>query len=732
MLKLTTSIPRSDMHRLLNGIRQRFHQMNLSQRLILNLVLVVIAIIVFIGLPTNFAMWREIENQVWLRVQDAQSATNGLYTAEVTRLKKLAGLIAGRPTLYNLIQQGDVAGMAPYLDSLKEESGNLDIVQVITPDLQAGDQLTGLPSPQAFLTGREPYAADFVTLGDPPRLFIVGISQIQSSAEGNPPVGYVLVARELKSDYMKTLEQQSGLAQSLIVDGRRIATSLPAAPSWSLDPQSALTVEKTGQACCTMGAALDQTYYVGLMPLTDSSGNVVALSEVALPGNSIRQGMVNTILISAGFSLLVMLVGSYLVVRQARTITRPLLQLSKSADQISQGNLDVSTTIDTGVPEIDQLSRHFELARRQLRYMLSVTQREMKHAERLLSLLPKGVIALDENDRITFFNPDAEEILGYHSWDVERLHYTHIFPPAPGETATMGELLHKQTDGPVVQRLNVLDAHGKPLLLYITVSPLDDNPPTGYGSERVIVIRDVTEEEAVNRLRYNFLANVAHEFRTPLSGIAATTEILVEEGTILTPNELKELLETIQLSTLHLQTLVENLLQSTTIEAGCFQVHKRPINFQGVVQDAAHLMSPLLKRRNQKLVLTLPDKLPTIWADAQRQTQVLVNLLSNASKFSPMGGKIELTITQDTDWVNVAVIDDGPGLPTDRFADLFKRFVTANQSQDTQYGIGLGLSVVKSIVEMHGGQVGAGNLPQGGAKVWFTIPIHPPEEKENL
>jgi hypothetical protein len=215
------------MHRLLNGIRQRFHQMNLSQRLILNLVLVVIAIIVFIGLPTNFAMWREVENQVWLRVQDAQSATNGLYTAEVTRLKKLAGLIAGRPTLNNLIQQGDVAGMAPYLNSLKEESGNLDIVQVITPDLQAGDQLAGLPSPQAFLAGREPYVADFVTLGDPPRLYIVGVSQIQSSTEGNPPLGYVLVARELKSDYMKTLEQQSGLAQSLIVGGRRVATSLP-------------------------------------------------------------------------------------------------------------------------------------------------------------------------------------------------------------------------------------------------------------------------------------------------------------------------------------------------------------------------------------------------------------------------------------------------------------------------------------------------------------------------
>jgi PAS domain S-box-containing protein len=408
------------------------------------------------------------------------------------------------------------------------------------------------------------------------------------------------------------------------------------------------------------------------------------------------------------------------------------LQLSKFADQISQGNLDVSTTIESNVPEINQLSRHFELARRQLRHTLSVTQREMKHAERLLSILPKGVIALDENDRITFFNPDAGEILGYNSWEVERLHYTHIFPPAPGETVTVGELLHKPADGPIAQRLNVLDAQGKPLLLYVTISPLDDHPLSGYSSERVVVIRDVTEEEAVNRLRYNFLANVAHEFRTPLAGIAATTELLVDDGNDLTPDELNELVETIRLSTLHLQTLVGNLLESTTIDAGCFQVHCRPINIQDVVQDAANLMSPLLKRRNQGLILNIPDELPTLWADANRLTQVLVNLLSNASKFSPMGGKIELNITLYPKWMTIAVLDCGPGLPTDRFADLFKRFVTANQPHDTQYGIGLGLSVVKSIVEMHGGQVGAENLPKGGAKVWFIIPIHPPEEKENL
>jgi hypothetical protein len=127
-------------------------------------VLLVIATIVFSGLPANIAKWRALERQVWLRVQDTQLATQGLYNAEITRVKKLAGLIAGRPTLYSLVQQGDVASMEPYLDALKQESGNLDFVQVNAPGYQAGDQLASLPSPQEFLAGNEPYFADFVSV----------------------------------------------------------------------------------------------------------------------------------------------------------------------------------------------------------------------------------------------------------------------------------------------------------------------------------------------------------------------------------------------------------------------------------------------------------------------------------------------------------------------------------------------------------------------------------------
>ncbi len=714
----------------IKGFQQRFQHLSLSQRLILGLVLVVVAVIIFSGVPADVAMWLQLERQIELRVEDSQTATHALYEAEVSRLKKLSGLIAGRPTLARLLQERDLAALEPYLDTLQAESANVDVLQVITPDLQAGDALEGLPDPKTFLAGNEPYFADLVLLGEPRRLYIVAISQLQPEQEAETLEGWVILARRLGTDFMLSLEAETGLAQSLIVGGKRIATSLPSAPLGAFDENSVVLVETTCEPCLTQGSSQSEHYYVGLTPLHDTSGKVVALSEVALAIDSIRRDMLGTIAFSATISLIVMLVGAFLIVRQARMITHPLSQLSQAAEQISQGNLDVSPEIDTRLPEIDQLAQHFDMARRQLRQMLAVTQREMKHAERLLSSVRQGVVALDEYGRITFFNPDAEEILGYQAEKVVHHHYSHIFPPAPGEVFGVKEILDQSPSDLAAQRVCILDAKWRPLLLAVHVSIIEEDLPDGHASERVLVIRDVTEEEAVNRLRYNFLANVAHEFRTPLAGIAATSELLADDSSSLSVEELGQLVSTIRISTLHLQTLVDNLLESTTIEAGCFKVHLRPIDILEIIQNTREIMLPLLERRKQVLEITTPTDVPTVWADANRLTQVLVNLLSNASKFSPMGGQIDLMLSLDSQGMKIAVLDCGSGLPAGLYSDLFKRFVTSNQPHETRYGIGLGLSVVKSIVELHGGQVGAENRPEGGAKVWFTIPIQPPEEKE--
>jgi signal transduction histidine kinase len=219
------------------------------------------------------------------------------------------------------------------------------------------------------------------------------------------------------------------------------------------------------------------------------------------------------------------------------------------------------------------------------------------------------------------------------------------------------------------------------------------------------------------------LANVAHEFRTPLSALAASVELLMDQAPDLSPAELEELLTSLHLGVLGLQTLIDNLLESASIEAGHFQVHARLSSLDGIMAEAIRTMQPLLDKRGQDLVVELPTDIPKVRADPRRTAQVLVNLLSNASKYGPDETEIEIGATVQGDWVRVTVADSGPGVPPEYRKNLFRRFVRPALSNDkAQVGAGLGLSVVKAVVEAHGGAVGVDDHVDGGSVFWFTLP----------
>jgi signal transduction histidine kinase len=239
-----------------------------------------------------------------------------------------------------------------------------------------------------------------------------------------------------------------------------------------------------------------------------------------------------------------------------------------------------------------------------------------------------------------------------------------------------------------------------------------------------LVFRDVSEEEAVHRLLGHFLANVAHEFRTPLSALAASTELLLDRTSELSPNELQELLTSLHLGVLSLQTLVDNLLESASIEAGRFRVSSRPSDLGEIIAEAMRTMQPLLDKRGQRLAVELPVAIPVVQADPRRTVQVLVNLLSNASRYGPTHAEIVVGVNTSDRWARVSVADRGPGIPPEYRKILFRRFVPPSPSANTaQYGTGLGLSVVRAIVEAHGGQVGVDDRRSGGSVFWFTLPM---------
>ncbi len=219
------------------------------------------------------------------------------------------------------------------------------------------------------------------------------------------------------------------------------------------------------------------------------------------------------------------------------------------------------------------------------------------------------------------------------------------------------------------------------------------------------------------------LATVAHELRAPLTALATSSELLAEDFDVLEPEQVRAMVSAIHRRTLWLQGLVENLLAAATIREGRFQLHRQPVCLTDVLADVWAVVQPLLRQRDQRVRLRGARALPIISADGRRVGQVLVNLIVNACKFGKAGTVIDVTFSRQGDRVRVSVADRGPGIGDEQAQRLFDPYYRSAATADTvKEGVGLGLSIVKSIVQAHGGSVGVGSRRGGGACFWFELP----------
>jgi len=319
---------------------------------------------------------------------------------------------------------------------------------------------------------------------------------------------------------------------------------------------------------------------------------------------------------------------------------------------------------------------------------------------------------LDEHDVITHVNESAVRILGKEAQELTGSSFQVVFP-------SLNESFLQQ-EMEQVETLCKINRQGIEIVLALTNTPLEDVLP----QKRVITIRDVTAAQASYQLQTYFLANITHEFRTPLSALKASVELMLESLGDVSQSELERLLRSIHYSVAGLQALIDNLLESASIESGHFRIHLQVVKLSEVIGEAVRVMAPLLQRREQGLQIEMDWSLPPLTIDPTRITQVIVNLLSNASKYSPTGKGIRIKVSPTTDrQLKIAVVDQGAGLSPHERENLFKKFVRLSDSTGEQFGVGLGLSVVKTIVEAHGGTVGVDKNPQGGSIFWFILPM---------
>lgn len=685
----------------------------LSTQLIIAFVVAIIITTIAAGLPAYWLIRDELEHQAWERLGNAERVTLSLLEAEKSNLSSLATLSSQRPTLQLYLLEGAVQDLSDYLHKYTAGS-DLDILIVY--------DISGQPIANGnsiSLNQELPYPIDityFVGQEVEPKLVLLASKPIYNEVK-NELLGSVTVGRILGNEFISQLSVGTGYDQSIIIGGERIDTSLDGSAEIFDDEilQKALDQNNVENAELTY---LGKLLYSAFIPLKDSDGKMIAFSEVSLSVEELIRSERRAVIVLLISTLLIAIIGSIVAGYYANQITSPIKRLTSAAKKISKGDLTTPVPIPKKPDEIVTLAQAFDESRMNTRRALEELARTNAWLDTIIQSIGEGIITIDVEGRITSFNQGAAKITGWTSKQALHTHVNEVLVIKGGAANFIDSI---STIGRKCQ-VNLETIRGTECVLDIMSTQIIT---PGDEVQVALVLRDITEEKASEDLRSYFLGNISHEFRTPLSAINASVELLLEEIDDFSLSEISELLNSIHLSVTGLQTLIDNLLESASIEAGRFHIRRRSIQFDHVVDESLQVMKPLFDRRRQTLTLNEPAKLPIIDADPTRLAQVLVNLLSNASKYSPIEETIEINLKmKDKHIMRAEVADHGPGIsPADREI-LFQRFVRLGDKDEAHYGIGLGLSVVKTIVEEHGGEVGVEDNPGGGSIFWFTIPIN--------
>jgi signal transduction histidine kinase len=613
-----------------------------------------------------------------------------------------ARLLASRPTLARLVQEGNTLQLQLVLRRFCETAG-LDACALYRgTDLVAA---AGVPVPaaQAFEAAAEQGEGFMIASRERgPAGALVEIPGL--------PGGKVLTARRLDERLAAELSRQVSMEIHLLP----VTAWLEAVEPAYRDVHS----EALATGDIAVAPIPERNQFAASLPLFASTGEAVLLIEARLPAEDVAGAVSAFVRRLTVVTILLAVVALLVSLLLARRIGAPLQALATSANRLGQG--DFSSSIPAqGTREVEALARTMEDMRRNLLDLTTTLRHREAEAQAVLQGVVEGVYAVDTDRRIRYLNPQAAKMLGSPADELIGRFCGDVLKPRDIDGRRPCDFMcpiYTARDDGKAQATEYLQAGGVPRTVVITSA-------APVGSLQVQVLRDETELEAVRRARDSVLANISHEFRTPLSAQLASVELMLDGLESMPRERLGELLESLQRGTLRLTRLIDNLLESVRIESGQLGIRRQPVALAQVVEDAEDLIAGLLDQRRQGIRVAIPDDIPVITGDAQRLTQVVTNLLANASKFGPEDSEIAVGAERRGDKVELWVEDSGPGAPELEGTSIFERFYRAADQEPDPRGLGLGLWIVKSIVERHGGEVRAARTPDGHTRFTVTLPL---------
>jgi PAS domain S-box-containing protein len=340
---------------------------------------------------------------------------------------------------------------------------------------------------------------------------------------------------------------------------------------------------------------------------------------------------------------------------------------------------------------------------------------------------PLGIYIV-QDEKLQYTNPQFQKITGFGKSELLQREWLSLMPVEDIDVVRSSMVFTLQESSPYPCEYRILNKTGQIKWVMQTVSPIHyEGREATVGSlmditERKYLERKVIEYEELSKMKSDLLATVSHELRTPLATIKGYSTMILDYYAKLTSEETREYLKSIDSSTDRLSKLVDNLLETSRLEAGLLHLEKAPVGLSRFIQRVA---AEAGVRDNQRhIFITKHQKLPRANIDAKRIRQVLDNLIDNATKYSPPGTEIEISAEQSGRELVIAVTDHGPGIPAGELTNIFDRMYRIEQRvYSGADGMGLGLYICQRLVKAHGGKIWAESTVGKGTTITFTLPL---------
>jgi two-component system phosphate regulon sensor histidine kinase PhoR len=353
----------------------------------------------------------------------------------------------------------------------------------------------------------------------------------------------------------------------------------------------------------------------------------------------------------------------------------------------------------------------------------SLTEEKNRSAAILRSMV-EGVAVIDVGEHLAFCNEAFSEIVGMSATLAQGRPILEVI-----RQPEILELVRRALRDEEGLTGEMEEGGVRPRVFGVTVSPVSPAAPEATPEQpgrpigAVAVLHEITELRRLEQVRKDFVANVSHELKTPLTSIQGFAETLLS-GALDDPGHGRRFVEIIRHHALRLSRLTDDLLKLSRIEAGKLEPEFQSVSLADLIRGAVEAARPRAEKNGLALAFDCPPALPQVRGDANLLREVLQNLLDNAIQYTPAEGRIDVSAAREDGYAVIAVADTGIGIPEAEQARIFERFYRVDAARSRELGsTGLGLSIVKHIVEAHGGRVGVESAVGRGSKFFFSIPL---------